>query len=95
MAETVTLINLFEVPVGEEAAFISGWEKTAEFMRKQRGYVSTALHQSLAPNATYRFINIARWESPEAFQKAVSSPDFPGSAIRQKAHPALFRVVRE
>jgi hypothetical protein len=35
MTEGVTLINLFEVPVGEDDYFIKGWERAAEFLRKQ------------------------------------------------------------
>ena len=95
MAQSVTLINVFEVPVGEDEEFTAGWERAAEFLREQEGFISSALHQILAPDATFRFINVARWESPAAFQKAVTAPGFPGGQMRHKAHPALYRVIRE
>ena len=95
MAEPVTLINAFEVPIGEDEDFLRGWQRAADFLKQQEGYISTALHQSLSPDATFRFVNVARWESPAAFQRAVNSPEFPGSGIRFKAHPSLYRIVRE
>ena len=93
---SVILINPFEVPAGtDEKEFLSGWERAADYMRQQPGFVSTRLHRALRPDARFRFINVAEWTSPEDFQAAVSSEQFrelakgaaPGS-------PALYEVVR-
>ena len=92
----VTLINPFEVPEGtRDEDFLRGWERAAAYMREQPGFVNTSLHRALAPDARFRFINIAEWESPQDFQAAVTSDQFreiargagPGS-------PALYEVVR-
>ena len=93
---SVILINPFEVPEGtEDEQFLRGWERAAEYMRQQPGFVSSRLHRALAPDARFRFINVAEWASPQDFQSAVDSEEFrelakggsPGS-------PALYEVVR-
>ena len=93
---SVILINPFEIPEGaDEEDFLRGWERAADYMRQQPGFVSSRLHRALAPDARFRFINVAEWSSPQEFQAAVSNEQFreiakgagPGS-------PALYEVVR-
>src|SRR5215208_2871541 len=89
----VVLINLFEVPPGADKGFISGWEQARDFLQVQDGYRSTALHRSLGPDAEFRFVNVAEWASPAAFQAAIAQPDFPGRDMPFAAHPGLYQVV--
>ncbi|MDQ3822801.1 MAG: antibiotic biosynthesis monooxygenase [Actinomycetota bacterium] len=93
---SVILINPFEVPEGtDDERFLTGWERAAEYMRRQPGFVSTSLHRALRPDSRYRFVNVAEWASPQDFQAAVQRDEFreiakggpPGS-------PALYEVVR-
>jgi len=95
----VTLINPFTVPEGREQEALAEWEAAAVFLRKQPGYISTNLHEAIAPGAKFHFINVAQWESPEAFQAAVSNPEFQEltkSAVENFPHyPALYTIVRE
>jgi heme-degrading monooxygenase HmoA len=93
---SVILINPFELPEGtDDEEFLRGWERAADYMRQQPGFLSSRLHRALRPDARFRFINIAEWSSPQEFQAAVSSEQFreiaggasPGS-------PALYEVVR-
>jgi heme-degrading monooxygenase HmoA len=93
--EPVVLINAFEVPDGEDEAFLAGWERARDVLRKQDGYVSTRLHRSLAPSADFRFVNVAVWESPQAFQAAVSQPELRETAPPYPSHASLYEVVRE
>ena len=93
--EPVTLINPFEVPANADEDFIARWEKARDFLREQPGYVETRLHRSLRPDARFRFVNIALWDSPRAFQQAMAQPQFrEGSAMPYPANPALYAVVR-
>ena len=93
---TVVLINAFEVPAEQDAAFLRGWEAARDFMQRQAGYLSTRLHRSLDPAARFRFINIAEWASPADFQAALNHPEF--VALRQAipfAHyPSVYQVIR-
>ena len=93
---SVILINPFEVPAGtDDEAFLQGWERAAEYLRQQPGFVSTRLHRALTPGAPARFINVAEWSSPEEFRAAVSSEGFREIAQHGPAgSPGLYEVVR-
>jgi heme-degrading monooxygenase HmoA len=94
-AQQVVLINAFEVPADCDDEFISEWERARDFLREQAGYLDTALHRSLGPDAEFRFVNVAHWSSPQEFQAAMARPDFPGRQSSFRAHPALYSVVVE
>ncbi|MBP0465198.1 antibiotic biosynthesis monooxygenase [Roseomonas sp. PWR1] len=70
MAQPVTLINVFEVPEGKLPEAITYWEASRAFLATQPGFIRTRLHQPIAPNARFQLINVAEWESPQAFQPA-------------------------
>jgi heme-degrading monooxygenase HmoA len=93
--EPVVLINAFEVPAGEDEAFLAGWERQREFLGAQEGYLSTRLHRSVAPDADFRFVNVALWESAQAFRAATSQPDFSAAPVPFRFHASLYEVVRE
>jgi heme-degrading monooxygenase HmoA len=92
---SVVLINPFEVPQGQEEAFLKGWHEAAKVLRQAPGFLSARLHESLDPQATFRFVNVAEWESPQHFQAVMSSEAF--QQMRGKmpftAHPALYRLI--
>jgi heme-degrading monooxygenase HmoA len=92
----VTLINAFEVPPGQEEEFKRGWRQIAERLRRAPGFRSTRLHESLDPQARFRYINVAEWESPQHFQEAMRglSPQL-RAHMPFTAYPALYEVVAE
>jgi heme oxygenase (mycobilin-producing) len=92
----VVLIHLFEVPAAADEAFVAGWERARDFLRDQDGYLATELHRSLAADADFRFVNLGRYQSPQAFQAAVRHADFQraAAAIPYRAHPSLYEVIR-
>jgi heme oxygenase (mycobilin-producing) len=97
MAEPVVLINAFEVPAAEAEAFIASWEKARDYLQTQPGYIDTTLHQALAPDSEFLFVNVAHWASPADFAAALQSPGFHEAAAAMaghRAHPALYRTVR-
>ena len=93
---SVVLINPFEVPEGvDDESFLEGWQRAADYMRQQPGFLSTRLHRALAPGARFRFINVAEWASPQDFQAAVGSEEFRELARDAGPNfPALYEVVR-
>jgi heme oxygenase (mycobilin-producing) len=93
--EPVVLINAFEVPEGDDEAFMSAWERARAFLSMQPGYLFTRLHRSLSPSADFRFVNIALWQSPQAFQAAISQPGFRSAPVPFPSHASLYEVVRE
>ena len=91
----VTLINLFTVDPADVASLLEAWERDANWMKKQPGYISTQLHRGIAGSCV--FLNYAVWESVAHFRAAFSHPDFhstlaayPSSAV---ASPHLFSRV--
>jgi heme oxygenase (mycobilin-producing) len=94
---TVVLINPFVVPAGQEEEFLKRWREAAEHPRHAPGFVSTRLHESLDPQAKFRFVNVAEWESPQHFQAAMRTEAFQEIARRMPfaASPVLYRVVAE
>ncbi|MEM9634394.1 MAG: antibiotic biosynthesis monooxygenase family protein [Pseudomonadota bacterium] len=96
-AEPVTLINAFEVPADQIEETILFWEKARDFLQTQPGYISTRLHQSLSSDAKFQLVNIALWESPEAFQSATRKMRESGLGTGERKtvfHAALYKVVR-
>lgn len=92
------LINTFTVPATMLNETIAMWEIARDFLDDQPGYVSTKLHKSLSPDAKYQLINVAEWESADAFKEA--------TAKLQKAKilphiegvipgPHLYTVIRD
>ena len=96
-AQHLVLINAFEVPEESDEEFLRGWEAARDYLKEQPGYVDTVLHRAVAPSVDFRFVNVARWESAEHFQKAISSDGFQevSKALSgYSAHPGLYEVVR-
>jgi heme-degrading monooxygenase HmoA len=66
----VTFINLFQVAPGRDEAFGALWRPVNRYMGTQDGYQGHWLHRALRDDATYRYANIATWESADAWQAA-------------------------
>jgi heme oxygenase (mycobilin-producing) len=93
---SVTLINPFEVPPGQDDAFIAGWGRANDLLSQRPGYLATSLHRSVGPDPDFRFINVAHWASAEAFTAAITAPAFRAAAkVPYPAHPALYTAVAE
>ena len=93
----IVLINPFTVPEGKIEESIVFWEKSRDFLKTQPGYVSTKLHKSLKPDATYELINVAVWESAEAFMIASQKmrEELKIQPVdRLSSDPALYEVIR-
>jgi len=94
-ASPVTLVNLFSVDPADADALLAAWEKDANWMKQQPGYISTQLHRALGGSSM--FMNYAVWESIAHFRAAFAHPDFrsaladyPDSTL---ARPHLFERI--
>lgn len=92
---SVLLTNLFTLDPGDEAAFLETWAVDAAHMKAQPGFISAQLNRALGTSPTY--LNVAVWESLDAFRAAFSDPnfvakldDYPASVV---ASPHLFEPV--
>jgi heme-degrading monooxygenase HmoA len=94
----VTLINSFQVPAERDEAFHELWTETSMYFRQQPGFVSLRLHRAVNPDATYRWVNVATWDS-EAHYRAGHLTDEFRRLVTQDAwrefpsNPSIYEVV--
>ena len=67
---TATLINAFVVPENKEEEFLENWKKTTNYFSRQKGFIETRLNRNTGVgNQTFMYINIAKWESKETWDR--------------------------
>jgi len=99
----VTLINVFEVPAEHVDVFIAQWRERAALMSTKPGFLDSRLHRALSSQARFQLVNVARWESSEAWQAATADTEFQEriSAVTANpqipilANPALYQIAVE
>ena len=68
MAPITTIVH-FEVPADNIDRFLALWQETINGeMTKQPGLIEGIFHRGIDPDGPYQFINVARWQSPEALE---------------------------
>lgn len=93
----VVLINVFEVPAGREDDAVAAWERARDFLSGEPGYVSTALHRALDPQARFALVNVAIWKDAASFERATARMRAAGAFDAPeglRATPALYEVIR-
>ena len=99
MTAAVTLVNCFDIPPGREDEFFALWQEVNAYMRQKPGYLGHTLHRAITNEASFRFVNVARWASMEQFNAAhdegfralVSQPGW----APFRSRPGLYEVVHE
>ena len=82
----VVLIDPFEVPAGEDDAFLAGWDADRAVLAEQQGYLGARLYRATGP-ADFRFVDLTRWSSPLMVQRAGAK------GIPVPSRPALYQPV--
>lgn len=97
--DQVIVINPIEVPEGRALEALEIWDRYAAYFRKQPGFVGTTLHESIAPDSKFHYVNVAVWESAEAFMTALQSEELKeigdGFPEDMPHYPSLYRIVRD
>lgn len=100
----VTLVNPFQVFAGREGEFLALWDLTGGIFRRKAGYVSARLVKALpdqppGQHAPFTHVNIAVWETAEAYAAALADPEIRQLAARHRAvctfQPALYATLRD
>lgn len=94
-AAPVVLVNLFTIDPDDKNDLLGAWRIDALWLKRQRGFISTQLHEAVGESSTY--LNYAVWDSVADFRAAFSNPEFqhtlshyPSSAV---AAPHLFQKI--
>ena len=97
----VTFINVFEVPVEQIDTFIAHWLELAKIMSTAPGFCDTRLHRALSSQTRFQIVNVAHWDSRQAWEAATANPDFQerlralaeDTEVQFSANPALYEIV--
>lgn len=96
-------VNAFEIPADQVDAFLTGWQDRADFMRRQPGFRGYRMLRAMLPDSRFQLINVARWDSVEAFRTATADPGFQRQlkALTDNpdfdvtGNPGLYRIALE
>jgi heme oxygenase (mycobilin-producing) len=69
-------VNAIEIPEHQVDTFLEGWLERADFMRRQKGFRDYRMLRALRTGGRFQLINVARWDSAEAFGAATADPEF-------------------
>ncbi|MGW4246138.1 antibiotic biosynthesis monooxygenase family protein [Nocardia sp. NPDC004722] len=93
----ITFVNAFEIPADRIDDFVPNWLDRAQHMSNTPGFRTNRLHRALAPATHFQLINIAQWDSPEAWTTATNDSRFQQrlATVPSFATPnlALFELV--
>lgn len=101
--DIVLLVNPFRVFEGKEAEFLALWDQTSAIFKGKPGFISAKLLRALpeqppGETAPFTHVNVAEWESPEAYADALSDPELRklGGRYLQVCtfDPALYQALR-
>ena len=88
----VTLINTFIVPPSVEEEFLANWRRTSSVFFSKSGAIEAHLHRNAGiGDSTYRFTNLALWESAQAWSSnhtAYRPTEYDIEGV--KGHPAIY-----
>lgn len=102
MADTpVTFINVFELPADQVDTFAEGWRERERFMSTMPGFRDSTLHRAVSGDARFQVVNVAHWDSADAFRAATAHPEFrelirkvaTDPNVKVTANPALYEVA--
>ncbi|WP_433661946.1 antibiotic biosynthesis monooxygenase family protein [Nocardia sp. CA-128927] len=95
----ITFVNAFELPAELVDEFLAHWRTRAELMSAAAGFRDNRLHRSTDPSARFQAVNVAHWDSADAWRAAGNNPAFQQrlavAPTYATAHPELYEVVAE
>jgi len=75
MAEPITLINVFTVPLEESERFLEFWRRRARIMAAQPGFVRARMYRAVHDHTELRFITVAEWADEKSLDDALARAD--------------------
>ncbi|MFJ6747962.1 MULTISPECIES: antibiotic biosynthesis monooxygenase family protein [unclassified Streptomyces] len=100
---SVTFINVFEIAADRVEAFMAQWQERAALMSTKPGFIDTRLHRARSSDDRFQLVNVAHWESQEAWEAATADPEFTartraareGQEAPITVNPSLYDVAVE
>jgi heme-degrading monooxygenase HmoA len=91
---TVTLINPFIVPAEmSDEEFLRRWHEASDRLTTMPGFIEAHFYRNTDDvDQTFRFVNVALWESAESYRDAFDGPpQTPDDSSGVKFFPGLFQ----
>lgn len=87
-------INLFEIAEDDIEQFVSDWERRAKVMGQQPGFMSANVYKSLLPDNQFQLVNVAQWQSYDAWVAANNDPTYAQQLAEDLGHTPNVKVNR-
>jgi heme-degrading monooxygenase HmoA len=100
-ANTITLVNVFDVEPDRMDSFLDVWRARAEFMSAQPGFRSLRVLCAVSARARFQAIVETEWDSVETLQDVTCQTRFQEGARRvvaevgAVAYPGVYRIAWE
>jgi heme-degrading monooxygenase HmoA len=95
----VTFVNVFEIAPEIVTEFAEGWAERARMMQEAKGFRAARLHRALSDQARFQLVNVARWDSLEAWQEAAGNSAMRTATADARTHAApntgIYQVAVE
>ncbi len=69
----ITTIVHFSLPKENADKLLAKWHELQEVMISQPGAIDGIFHRCIDDDSPFQFVNVARWESPEALANALQA----------------------
>ena len=89
--EGATFINIFEIAPEDVDTFLEGWRRLAGIMAAAPGFRGAQLQRAVSDEARFQLVNIARWESEQAWRDAAASPAMREASVAFGSDPTAPR----
>lgn len=100
---SISFINAMKVPEDQESRFLELWDKGAQYVAEQPGFLSTSLHRNVH-RGEFQYYTIANWADEPSFRNATSGKwwkafteefGFGNEETGLVASPAVCDIVRD
>lgn len=91
--DDVTFINVFEIAREDLEGFKAGWTRLAGIMASAPGFRGARLHEAISGDTRFQLVNVAHWESEQAWRDAAANPEMRAAVTEIADDPAQRTAV--
>jgi heme-degrading monooxygenase HmoA len=89
----VTFINVFEIAREDLEAFTAEWRGLGAVMAAAPGFRGARLHEAVAGETRFQLVNVAEWDSEQAWRDAAANPEMRAAVARAAEGPVMRRAT--
>ncbi|MBC8067796.1 MAG: antibiotic biosynthesis monooxygenase [Deltaproteobacteria bacterium] len=93
MENNYVVILPTEIEEAREEEYLAMWQKAADEMAKQPGFVRTNMYRTVLPNAEFRLVNVAEWKSMADWEEGMKHCSMIGQQVGV-VHFSGYEMIR-